>query len=164
MTDVNVTLCYDGSAPAKEAIERLAALHPDASVTILTAWQPMEAFLLSRIATLGATQQIDRDIERAARERAAHGVRAARAAGLIATEATTRAGSSIGRSLVEWCDTERPDLVVVGATGDSAWSDVVTGSVATHVIHHSSIPVLIVHDPVRTAARRPMERERAHAG
>ena len=57
-----------------------------------------------------------------------------------------------GRRIVEMATAEPYDLVVVGA-GNHRWlGTLLLGSTSTYVLHHSPIPVLIVHEP----PRRPM--------
>ena len=145
MDDRTIVICYDGSLAAQAAIERVAELWPGGLVTILTAWQPIEAYALARLASIGSIDDIDRSITQAAQELADEGVQRAREAGLVATGTTTPAGARVGHALLEWCDAEGADLIVVGASGDSALSDAMTGSVAAHVMHHTATPVLLVH-------------------
>lgn len=140
----HLLLCYDGSTAADAAIERAATLHPGARATVLTAWKAMDSYVLTRIAFPGNDSEIDERIEFAAKNIAEKGTAHAEAAGLDATAATARSGPSVGREIVTWAERERPDVVVVGATGQSAIADVLTGSVAGFVVHHSPVPVLLI--------------------
>ncbi|MBC7461777.1 MAG: hypothetical protein H7287_10490, partial [Thermoleophilia bacterium] len=47
MASPHIIICFDGSATAKQAIIDTANLHPTPPVVILTAWQPMESYVLA---------------------------------------------------------------------------------------------------------------------
>ncbi len=50
-------------------------------------------------------------------------------------------------SLLEQVAAGRHDLVVMGSRGRGAVRSALLGSVSHHVLHHSDVPVLIVHAP-----------------
>ncbi|MCW2923776.1 MAG: UspA domain protein [Thermoleophilia bacterium] len=144
MTTSSILICFDGSAAADEAIARTAALHPGADVVVLTAWAPSDAYLVSWSVMAVGVGPDDGDVEASALAMATTGAIRARAAGLRATAATTRARGSIAEAIRAWAVRSGSSLVVVGSTGSSALADTLFGSVASAVVHHSSVPVLVV--------------------
>lgn len=50
----------------------------------------------------------------------------------------------IGETIAQFAETERCDMVIMGSHGHSALTNLVMGSVATQVLAHCSVPVLLV--------------------
>ena len=50
-------------------------------------------------------------------------------------------------ALLDWIDDHRPDLVVVGARGDSVFSQALAGSVSAELVDRSPVPVLVARRP-----------------
>ena len=63
---------------------------------------------------------------------------------------TVLSDKPVRAALIEQVATGRHDLVVMGSRGRGALRSVLLGSVSHYVLHHSPVPVLIVHsDPDR---------------
>jgi nucleotide-binding universal stress UspA family protein len=75
---------------------------------------------------------------------AADGAELARAAGFDATPLPEREHGKTWRTLLEAGDRSGASVVAVGAHGLSGIGRAVLGSVSTAIVHHSSIPVLVV--------------------
>jgi nucleotide-binding universal stress UspA family protein len=58
---------------------------------------------------------------------------------------TVLSDEPVRRSLVDQITTGQHDLVVMGSRGRGALRSVLLGSVSHYVLHHSPIPVLIIH-------------------
>ena len=138
-----VLFAYDGSAPAKVAIEEAARqLGPHRDGIVLTVWEPLAALPFPSPVNGAADVEarMEHDAERVARE----GARIARAAGFAATP-LAEDGSPVWRSILDVADAHDAGLVVVGSHGRSGLSQVLLGSVASTVARHSDRPVFIVH-------------------
>lgn len=68
-------------------------------------------------------------------------------------EVATRKGISIntkllqgnaGSTILDFCEKEKYDIIVMGSRGMGKFKELVLGSVSNKVIHHASCPVLIV--------------------
>ena len=49
--------------------------------------------------------------------------------------------------ITEYATTHQVDLMVIATHGRTGFSHVVLGSVAEHIVRHSPVPVLTIHDP-----------------
>jgi nucleotide-binding universal stress UspA family protein len=73
------------------------------------------------------------------------------------------------RALLETCDKEQADLVVVGGHRHETFSDHVVGSVAARLVHRGTTPVIVVPPGVTTETREgqsasTQQRDRAATG
>lgn len=68
------------------------------------------------------------------------------------------------QEIVNWTESQRADLVVMGTHGRRGLSRWLVGSVADKVMRHSHCPVLLVRSPEITAAQAREQVERALAG
>jgi nucleotide-binding universal stress UspA family protein len=141
----NVLVAIDGSADAEharlQAVDLARAEH--ARLTLFTAVQPPPPTVYSSASSAGLAASLAEDA-RAEAER-------------ILRDAAGRMPEDVQSSTVLSNEPPRPavikqieegnhDLVVMGSRGLGALGSVLLGSVSHYVLHHSPVPVLIVHD------------------
>jgi nucleotide-binding universal stress UspA family protein len=49
-----------------------------------------------------------------------------------------------GSTILDFCEKEKYDIIVVGSRGMGRFKELVLGSVSSKVVHHSSCPVMII--------------------
>jgi nucleotide-binding universal stress UspA family protein len=153
-----VICCYDGSDPAGAAIDRAGRLFRAARALVACAWQPaLQAMAL--MATPAGVPTYSTDdvaaIDRLAAERAEEvarqGVARAVAAGLEAEPVTVQTDGPVWRAIVELTEERRADAVVVGARGLSRVGSALLGSVSNGLVHHATVPVLVLPGPAHAS-------------
>jgi len=149
--DIRLLCAYDGSDDAERAIAVAGQLVRGDAV-VLYVWQPMGvpplAAALPPDAVLSADQaeELDERQRAHARDIVEQGVACARRAGFT-SRPELRPGSGVGeiwRAIVAAADDHSASLIVVGRRGTSAIRTLLLGSVATAVVHHADVPVLVV--------------------
>lgn len=157
-----VLLCYDGSDDAEVAIARAATLLRSRRAIVLTAWEQSsswEPFNPGTIVGAGVSKLaaeatgIDEIVADVAKDKLAHGVELAHAAGF--PDATGRIGC--GRAWRVICDVaEELDAgtIVLGARGQSRLESVLVGSVCSAVIAHTARPVLVIENRSKPSASK----------
>jgi len=69
------------------------------------------------------------------------------------SEIATRKGLSIntkllqgnaGSAILDFCEKEKYDIIVMGSRGMGKFKELVLGSVSSKIVHHSSCPVMII--------------------
>lgn len=139
----NILVAVDGSQHAERALNEAIELANAAKgrLTILTA-VPRAPAWASTPAVVAACQPLGDELEREA--------------GKILRDAEKRVPRDlpvttiltpkpIRRALLTQISAGRHDLVVMGSRGRGAFSASLLGSVSHHVLHHSPVPVLIIH-------------------
>jgi len=85
---------------------------------------------------------------------------------------TVQSSEPAGPALIHQVERGHHDLVVMGSRGRGALRSALLGSVSHHLLHHSRVPLLIVHaDPARglessadgSREERAMDQEAVHA-
>ena len=146
-----VLIAYDGSKPAKDAIDQAARLFPGMPSIVVTAWySARRAVGAARIALTQsmideAARNLDAAAEAEAAEVAREGGERARAAGLVAQTRTVRAEPSVWSTILEAADEANALAVVVGSRGQSTVRSALLGSVSNAVVHQCRRPVVVVH-------------------
>jgi nucleotide-binding universal stress UspA family protein len=162
---MTVLLCFDGSEPARQAIERAGQVLGERSAIVLTVWESVGSAILRRTPT-GAS-----DLAREAREvseevveeldsrtaanalaTATEGAELASAAGFDArplapraiARAVERDSATVWRAVLAAADEADAELIVLGSRGRSGVASMLLGSVSYGVVHNSTRPVLIV--------------------
>ncbi|HEV7174834.1 MAG TPA: universal stress protein [Solirubrobacteraceae bacterium] len=149
--DTPLLLCYDGSDPAKHAIERAADLLRTRNAVVLTVWQTTVG--LGSFAWAGATENmLDYvELDRAAAELGgrivSEGVRVAEAAGLQAEPLAVKATGPVWTTILEIAERHDASMIVIGSRGLTGLRSILLGSVSTAVVHHADRPTLVIHSP-----------------
>ena len=156
-----VMLCYDGSAPARQAAEVAGGLLNGARGLVVHCWEPVDDRALLRSAgnpilapqlRALAVKLNDADREQAETV-AAEGADVSRSAGFEATSMIVGKRQGVWETLAAVADEEDARLVVAGSRGRSAWSSLVIGSVSHGLLHQSGRPLLIVPPPGEPGGR-----------
>ena len=149
--DTPLMLCYDGSDPAKHAIERAADLLRTRNALVLNVWQTTVG--LGSFAWAGATENmIDYvGLDRAAAELGgrivSEGVRVAQHAGLEAEPLAVKATGPVWTTILEVAERYDASMIVIGSRGLTGLRSILLGSVSTAVVHHADRPTLVIHSP-----------------
>lgn len=158
-----ILVSYDGSADARAAIERAAALMPGAEATIFTGWErfvDMMARNGSMIVGMGFggayddDPRVDEANERRARDTAAEGVELAGAAGLAAKPRIADQHGSVGQAILAAADEVDADVIVLGTRGRGGVASFLLGSVSHEVIQHTDRAVMVVPSGALAERRR----------
>jgi nucleotide-binding universal stress UspA family protein len=139
----NILVAVDGSADADLALTHAIDLaecgHSRLTLFTAIAQPPPAAYWgLAASGMIGSVERAEAEAERIAR-RARDRVPDEVSVASVVTQ------QSVKRALVRQIDAGHHDLVVVGSRGRGAIRSAVLGSVSHYVLHHSPVPVLIVH-------------------
>lgn len=148
----NVLVAVDGSRHAEVALDQAIdiARTQNAQLTLLTAWQSFSG-LVGLAPGVPISEDVISEIERQARQTLDEAV--ARVPAELAPRARLVQGSA-AEAILDELEHGTYDLVAMGSRGLGAVGSVVMGSVSHRVIHHTSVPVLVVHLTEEDAARR----------
>jgi nucleotide-binding universal stress UspA family protein len=140
-------LSYDGSEPAKHAIEIAARLSVRRSALVLNFWESWvaEAPALAAVSRSvhGMAAELDEIADEQSAECTAAGVELARLAGFEAYGLSARASGPAWMAVLDAAAEHDCAGVVVGSRGLTGLSAAL-GSVSNGVVHHSRRPVLVV--------------------
>jgi nucleotide-binding universal stress UspA family protein len=145
----NILVAVDGSADAAQALTEAVDLADceRARLTLFTAVVPPPAVVFPGASADAVVAVVDE-----AEVRAKAVLRRAGECVPADVPATcVLAREPAGPALLRQIETGHHDLVVMGSRGRGAVRSALLGSVSHHVLHHSRVPVLIVH------AQRPLE-------
>ena len=138
-------IAYDGSAGSRAALAEAGSLFPGRQATVLTVWAPVMTTSPLSAGVPIALPNVDEQVEEEAAKTAANGARIAEDAGLKASADSAR-GAPAWSTIVSTADDIDAELIVVGARGLSPFKSALLGSVSNGVVHHTTRPVLVVHD------------------
>ena len=51
---------------------------------------------------------------------------------------------NVGSTILDFCEREKYDVIIMGSRGMGKFKELVLGSVSNKVVHHSSCPVIII--------------------
>jgi len=149
----NILVSIDGSPDSDQALAQAIdlAVTQHARLTIFSAAQnpPPTAYMgggAAIAATVAADAPADAEkLLRAAVERVPDDV----------SVSTVQSGDPVRASLLKQVHDGHHDLVVMGSRGRGTVRSALLGSVSHHLLHHSPVPVLIVHQGTREADPAP---------
>lgn len=152
MTDQSkpVLLAYDGSESSATAIAVAGQLLAGRKAVVCHVWSGLSHAIFHTdpsalpAALRDAAEALGQADATAAAQVAEEGTRLARAAGFEATPLAAREERKTWRALLETAARIDAALVVTGAHGLSGMGRVVLGSVSIGVVHHATVPVLVV--------------------
>jgi nucleotide-binding universal stress UspA family protein len=139
----NILVAIDGSPDADQALAQAIDLAESehSRLTLFSAVVAPPAVAYAGVSG-GVTANLIRDAEaeterilRSAVERVPNGV----------SVSTVLSSEPVRQALMGQITTGHHDLVVIGSRGRGALRSVLLGSVSHYVLHHSPVPVLIVH-------------------
>jgi nucleotide-binding universal stress UspA family protein len=156
-----IVIAFDGSPSARVALQRAGERFPGAHATIVSIAHGMDA--LGEASGAGRAALPDEVISAAlarlresaladAHDLAQAGTRDATDAGLCAEPQTVAAERSVWSAILQVADDADADAIVCGTQGHGAALRAVLGSVATGLVHHAQLPVLVVPEAARSAS------------
>jgi nucleotide-binding universal stress UspA family protein len=139
----NILVSVDGSPDSELALNEAIDLAKvsNARLTILTAIVHPPTWAYSGI-NAGAAQQVAGELEQEAKQ-ILHDAEQRVPQEVSVT--TVLSSDPIRQALLKRVDEGQHDLVVMGSRGRGAVASTVLGSVSHHMLHHSPVPVLVVH-------------------
>ena len=148
-------VCYDGSADARNAVERAGVLFPGHDAVVVTAWQPATG--VGNFAWAGeAVGPVDFfELDRAAAEEctrvAEEGAHLAQEAGLGAEPLAVPAAGPVWATIVELADRYNAAAIVMGSRGLTGVRSMLHGSTSSAVMQHAERPALVVRRSATTS-------------
>lgn len=145
-----ILIAYDGSEGAKTAVEAAGRLFPNRPAVVVSVWHSAAAATAASLIAIPAGvatrayDELDKESERQAADKADDGVTAAKDAGLDATASTLLCHGQVWATIIDAADQEDAEATVVGSRGLSPMKSALLGSVANGVVHHSARPVVVI--------------------
>ena len=149
--DGPMLIAYDGSEPARHAIEVAGRLMGGRPALVVHVWESQFRHSAT-VRALASAPGFDlaaviRDLDEALADAAAQttqqGVALARNAGLEATGETVEAEVSVWRAIASLARTRGAAVVVAGARGIGGARSALLGSVSSGLIHNAEVPILV---------------------
>jgi nucleotide-binding universal stress UspA family protein len=152
-----VLIGYDGSDPARHAVQSAGELFGHRPAFVVTAWEPGMEYHFIGTGTagvgaaapevdLGATRRVDAARRARAERIAEDGAELARSAGLRAKPFAIAEEGNAAKTIVELARERGASAIVVGSRGLGAIRARLEGSTSKAVLKHAPCPVLVVHD------------------
>jgi nucleotide-binding universal stress UspA family protein len=152
-----ILIAFDGSADAQAAVAQVAEQLPGASAIVLAVWEPrlVQALRLTWSGTVLVPNDVedeDRDAEKFAKELAEQGAQLADLAGLKATPRWAADTHTVWEEILAVAAAEDVRMIVTGTRGLHGVRAAL-GSVSSRIVHHATVPVLVVPSAQTNAAR-----------
>ena len=149
-----ILIAFDGSADAQAAVAQVAEQLPGASAIVLAVWEPrlVQALRLTWSGTVLVPNDVedeDRDAEKFAKELRAQ---LADLAGLKATPRWAADTHTVWEEILAVAAAEDVRMIVTGTRGLHGVRAAL-GSVSSRIVHHATVPVLVVPSAQTNAAR-----------
>lgn len=151
-----ILIAYDGSDDAKAAVSQASKLFPGEPATVLTVWHRFidtMAITGGRFNVVVDYDEIDRDAEQGAAERAQDGAALATEAGLDATPRTAVVEFTLADTILAEAAAVEAGAVVCGSHGYGGLKSLMLGSTSHEVLQHADLPVVVVPSPEVAKAR-----------
>jgi nucleotide-binding universal stress UspA family protein len=141
-----VIFAYDGTELSAYAIEQAATqLATPRDAVVVCVWQPADVGF-SPITERHFDADQAGEVQKAAEETAAYGVTLAEKAGFRARAATVKSAPT-WKGIIQTAEDEHASLIVVGSHRHGGLLGHLVGNVASAVVDHSHVNVLVVHQP-----------------
>ncbi|MFP8953358.1 universal stress protein [Natrialbaceae archaeon A-arb3/5] len=134
-----VLVAYDGSAPAREAVEHAFTTYPDQEIILLRVIEAAEG---STGAGINLAQDMLRDRETEVSEEFPDEIEP-----LLSDDVEFTTETVVGnpaREVVEFAEDNDVDHIVIGSHGRAGISRVLLGSVAEKIVRRAPVPVTVV--------------------
>jgi nucleotide-binding universal stress UspA family protein len=159
LAPIRLLIAYDGSQGAASAARAAGNLFPGAqAIVVFRRGEPIavEQAAIARMALPDAVitrsvAEYERAAAQAAQEVAERGRAVAAETGLDAT-AAVQAGTSAWRAICDAAAEHEADVIVCGSRGLGGLSRAFIGSTSSSLLHHASLPVLVVPPDARESS------------
>lgn len=151
-----ILIAYDGSDDAKAAVAQASKLFPGEPATVLTVWHRFidtMAITGGRFTMVVDYDEVDREAEQGASQKAQEGAALATEAGLEATARTAVVEFTLADTLLAEAAAVEASAVVCGSRGHGGLKSLMLGSVSHHLLQHADRPVVVVPSPAIARAR-----------
>jgi nucleotide-binding universal stress UspA family protein len=150
-----VLIAFDGTPASRKALRAAAELFAPRLAVVVVVWEAGRGFELANLPSLGldtglapldlrTAAKLDQQLYDAARRLAQQGAALAREAGLAAEARTVADEGDVADTLVRVAGELAAQVLVVGAHGHGALSELLLGSTSRAVVKHAPCPVLVV--------------------
>jgi nucleotide-binding universal stress UspA family protein len=150
-----VLIAFDGTPASRKALRAAAELFAPRPAVVVVVWEAGRGFELANLPSLGldtglapldlrTAAKLDQQLYDAARRLAQQGAALAREGGLAAEGRTVADEGDVADSLVQVAQELAAQVLVVGAHGHGALSELLLGSTSRAVVKYAPCPVLVV--------------------
>jgi nucleotide-binding universal stress UspA family protein len=153
-----ILIAYDGSDPARHALNEAAALFGSRPVVVITVWEPGLAYAnAASMPVIGGGmalnpvdaetgREVDQEIQGHAERVAQDGAKLAKSAGLRAEAAAVPDTTGVAEAIADRAKELDAAAIVIGSRGLSGLRARMEGSTSKAVLKHAPCPVLVVHN------------------